>query len=73
MPRFEKTFCSQCGEEFGPGDSGFSHCDQHAGKLDADDLRNQIRRSDEWSPGVKKAMEHFWDLTDKRSVEPKAQ
>ncbi len=29
MPRFEQTFCSQCGEEFGTGDSGFSHCDQH--------------------------------------------
>lgn len=28
--RFQKTYCSQCGGEFGPGDSGFSHCDQHA-------------------------------------------
>lgn len=28
-PRFEKTFCSQCGGEFGPGDHGYSHCDQH--------------------------------------------
>lgn len=31
-PRFEKTLCSQCGGEFGPGDSGFSHCDQHDAK-----------------------------------------
>lgn len=28
-PRFAKTYCSQCGQEFGPGDSGYSHCDQH--------------------------------------------
>lgn len=29
-PKFKETFCSQCGGAFGPGDSGFSHCDQHA-------------------------------------------
>lgn len=29
-PRFEKTSCSQCGREFGPGDSGYSHCADHA-------------------------------------------
>jgi hypothetical protein len=28
-PRFPKTYCSQCGGEFGPGDQGFSHCDDH--------------------------------------------
>lgn len=28
-PRFENTSCSQCGQEFGPGDSGFSHCSSH--------------------------------------------
>jgi hypothetical protein len=27
--KFEKTFCSQCGGEFGPGDHGFSHCSTH--------------------------------------------
>ncbi len=27
--KFEKTSCSQCGEEFGPGDHGFSHCENH--------------------------------------------
>lgn len=31
MARFDKTFCSNCGREFGPGDHGFSHCDQHPG------------------------------------------
>lgn len=29
MPQYKKTFCSQCGAEFGPGDHGYSHCDQH--------------------------------------------
>lgn len=28
--RFPETFCSQCGGSFGPGPSGFSHCDQHS-------------------------------------------
>jgi hypothetical protein len=27
--KFENTFCSQCGREFGPGDHGFSHCKDH--------------------------------------------
>lgn len=29
-PRFQTTFCSSCGGEFGPGDHGFSHCENHA-------------------------------------------
>lgn len=29
--RFDKTYCSNCGREFGPGDHGFSHCYQHPG------------------------------------------
>lgn len=35
MPKFDKVSCSNCGREFGPGDHGFSHCDQHD---KADDL-----------------------------------
>lgn len=31
-PRFGHVFCSQCGEDFGPGDEGYSHCVDHAGK-----------------------------------------
>lgn len=30
-PKFDKTYCSQCGGEFGPGNSGFSHCADHTG------------------------------------------
>lgn len=28
--RFQKTYCSQCGREFGPGNEGFSHCEDHS-------------------------------------------
>ena len=28
-PKFQETFCSQCGGKFGPGDSGYSHCLDH--------------------------------------------
>ena len=32
--RFQKTFCSQCGGTFGPGDSGYSHCISRSPKGD---------------------------------------
>ena len=28
-PMFAQVFCSQCGQEFGPGYHGFSHCTDH--------------------------------------------
>lgn len=31
-PRFDKTYCSHCGQEFGPGDHGYSRCEDHRGK-----------------------------------------
>jgi hypothetical protein len=30
-PRFASISCSQCGQSFGPGPSGFSHCWDHSG------------------------------------------
>lgn len=27
--RFSHVYCSQCGQEFGPGEHGFSHCQTH--------------------------------------------
>lgn len=30
-PRFPNVSCSQCGQTFGPGDHGFSHCENHEG------------------------------------------
>jgi hypothetical protein len=60
MARFDNTYCSQCGGEFGSGDSGFSHCDQHAGLIDWDEL----------SPAVRLAMEVFLKhLEDRRAKE----
>ena len=29
-PKFKETFCSQCGQEFGPGDEGYSSCKSHS-------------------------------------------
>jgi hypothetical protein len=29
--RYENVSCSQCGRSFGPGDHGFSHCENHPG------------------------------------------
>ena len=28
--RWDNVGCSQCGRDFGPGDHGFSHCEDHA-------------------------------------------
>jgi hypothetical protein len=30
--KFAITYCSQCGQQFGPGDSGYSHCTDHQPK-----------------------------------------
>ena len=37
-PRFAVTYCSSCGEEFGPGDSGYSQCSQHGDGPTAEEL-----------------------------------
>lgn len=34
-PKFLNVSCSQCGQDFGPGDHGYSHCSNHAGKVPA--------------------------------------
>ena len=36
-PKFNKVSCSQCGGEFGPRDSGFSHCEDHKGLKNLDE------------------------------------
>jgi hypothetical protein len=35
--KFEQTYCSQCGQAFGPGDHGFSHCSNHSHLKAVDD------------------------------------
>lgn len=44
-PRFERVYCAQCGGEFGPRDSGYSHCSDHIR-----DAREQVRRLLERQP-----------------------
>jgi uncharacterized protein len=31
--KFDETYCSQCGQSFGPGDHGYSHCEDHIMKF----------------------------------------
>ena len=61
MPRFQQTSCSQCGKAFGPGNHGYSHCDQHQPDAVwiADLIRNEYDRapghyrpSDSWDDGA---------------------
>lgn len=37
-PRFAVTYCSACGQEFGPGDGGYSQCSQHGDGPTAQEL-----------------------------------
>jgi len=30
--KFASVSCSNCGQQFGPGDHGYSHCENHAGR-----------------------------------------
>ena len=40
--RFSNVYCSQCGEDQGPGDHGFSHCQDHpAAECNPDQQRQQ--------------------------------
>lgn len=42
MPRYAMTSCSQCSQDTGPGDHGYSHCRDHDPRdmllLDEDDI-----------------------------------
>src|SRR3990167_11013426 len=38
-PRFSNVSCSQCGNDFGPGDSGVSHCENHKDRSSLTGLR----------------------------------
>lgn len=42
MARFERVYCSQCGGEFGPRDSGYSHCEDHAGQRNLDNFACRV-------------------------------
>jgi hypothetical protein len=62
-PKFEKTSCSQCGREFGPGDHGYSHCDQHQ-PLEtwiAELIRNEYDRAPDLGRAGYPAFEREWN------------
>lgn len=40
--RFENVYCSQCGQEFGPGNEGYGHCKDHR----KDQLQVKIKTDD---------------------------
>lgn len=46
LPKYENISCSSCGEDFGPGDEGFSHCANHeAGILCAPEAKSETEPS----------------------------
>ena len=54
-PRFWQVHCSQCGGTFGPGDSGYSHCEDHAG-LSPNNTAWSLPA--EWLADMAEALEH---------------
>jgi hypothetical protein len=77
--RFQKTYCSQCGGEFGPGDNGYSHCEDHAEtKLVLEKMKRRIdaRLNDylcEMKPDYDDSITGFneaWDIVRKAFDEP---
>ena len=43
----QKTFCSQCGHEFGPGTQGFSNCRFHSTYISGGGARWIVTRTNE--------------------------
>lgn len=58
-PKFKKVFCSQCGGEFGPRDSGYSECKDHAETNATIDFVHQVLTDNSgregWSCGTTKS------------------
>jgi len=51
-PRFPFVSCSQCGNEFGPGDAGFSDCREHRSAAELQAIRDH--HDDEYRTGLDK-------------------
>lgn len=58
MARFANVSCSKCGNSFGPGDNGFSHCEDH-GKPDFAELAKALR-------DLMKHASHHWSCQKPR-------
>lgn len=61
--KFKNTFCSQCGEEFGPGDHGFSSCKSHRG-MNAGAMNNK-----KFEAIRIRIMEEAYELADRNDAE----
>lgn len=71
--RFLHTYCSQCGGEFGAGDSGFSHCQDHppfVPRQYTPENPPRCRRPDETAQQYRVAM--GWDAPADDTVQCKA-
>tara|TARA_R110000868_G_scaffold10649_1_gene51741 strand:- start:483 stop:791 length:309 start_codon:yes stop_codon:yes gene_type:complete len=55
--KFPEVFCSQCGQGFGPGDNGFSHCENHKGMFP---LGPGIEEKRRYLAESKKPAEDLW-------------
>lgn len=58
-PRFENVSCSSCGEDFGPGDHGFSHCENHREETVAKMKRNWALYQAEKAAGLLRPQEEI--------------
>ena len=67
MAQFETTSCSQCGATFGPGDHGYSHCDDHT-PLTAEFIVELIRNEYDKAPDYYKPSDN-WDDGAERIAE----
>ena len=56
MARFDKTHCSQCGREFGPGEHGYSHCDDHVRDAAPELLAAILNSTAPWTPAMRAAI-----------------
>lgn len=55
--KFERTACSQCHREFGPGDHGFSHCRNHRSRTAPPGYRHSLFAATEARPEQLQAAE----------------
>ena len=66
--KFTKTYCSQCGAEFGAGDEGFSSCKDHALTTEPQQERRRkaLAEPDQWKPYLKDGETPFERFTRER-------
>lgn len=70
--RFNDVSCSQCGQSFGPGDNGFSHCIDHAGKHPIEEkappgMEDMVMKlKKEYPDDHSKAFATAWSIYDKK-------